>query len=111
MANLQKIKTIARTKGITLADLADQIGITPTGLGLIIKANKTMTDKLEDIARVLGVRVAVFFDEDEHSATKQAQDGSELMSLLAQKDAIIAQKDKIIEQKDEVIQILAGSRR
>ena len=110
MANLQKIKTIAKSKGITMAELAAEVGLTPTGLGLIIKSNKTMTDKLEEIARVLEVRVSTFFDEDELTAANNAAEQSKLLSLLMQKDAIIAQKDKIIEQKDEVIQILATRR-
>ena len=107
MANLQKIKEIAKSKGVLLADLAEEVGLTPTGLGLIIKNNKTMTDKLEDIARVLGVKVGIFFDEDEPQAAKITAEQSELQSILKQKDDIIAQKDKIIEQKDEVIRILA----
>lgn len=107
MANLQKIKEIAKSKGVLLADLAEEVGLTPTGLGLIIKNNKTMTDKLEDIARALGVKVGIFFDEDEPPAAGITAEQSELQSILKQKDEIIAQKDKIIEQKDEVIRILA----
>lgn len=109
MANFQKIKVIANEKNITLGELADRIGVTPTGLGLIIKSGKTMTDKLEAIAHVLGVKVSVFFDEDEQPAT-EATEPSDLKSIIEQKNAVIAQKDKIIEQKDELIAILMQRR-
>ena len=63
MANFQKIKTIAKEKGISLGSISQQVGITPTGLSLVMRNNVTNTDTLEAIARVLGVSVSVFFDD------------------------------------------------
>lgn len=103
MANFQLIKTFAKQKGITLAELAEAIGITPAGLTLIIKSNSTNTTTIEKIAQVLGVRVGSFFDEQQ----EEVNPNEDQNSLLAQKDAIIAQKDKIIEQKDQIISMLA----
>ena len=103
MANFQLIKTFAKQKGITLAELAEAIGITPAGLTLIIKSNSTNTTTIEKIAQTLGVRVGSFFDEQQEEVSQNEDQNS----LLAQKDAIIAQKDKIIEQKDQIILMLA----
>lgn len=108
MANLQKIKTLVKEKNMTLADLAEQIGITPTGLSLMIRDGKTMTDKLENIAHILNVRVGVFFDEDEVPAANATEQPDLFKDLLKQKDEIIAQKDTIIAQKDELIRILVN---
>jgi len=106
MANFQKIKTLAKEKGISLSELADQIGMTPNGLSIVIRDGKTMTDKLEKIAHILCVRVGVFFDEDEVPAATT----TEQPDIIKQKDLIIAQKDKIIEQKDELIRILVNQK-
>lgn len=106
MANFQLIKTIAKQKGITLAELSDAVGITPAGLSLIIKSNSTNTTTIEKIAQVLNVRVGVFFDPESEKESAVADTNS----LIAQKDEIIAQKDKIIEQKDKIIEILASKR-
>ena len=100
MANFQLIKTLTRQKGMTLAQLAEGLEITPAGVTTIITTNSTNTKTIEKIAHILGVRVGVFFDEPEPEET------SDPNSVIAQKDAIIAQKDKIIEQKDEVIRVL-----
>lgn len=104
MANFQLIKTIAKERGKTLAELADELKITPAGVSTIISTNSTNTRTIEKIAHILGVKVGVFFDEPE-SVDEKPQDPN---SIIAQKDAIIAQKDKIIEQKDEVIRILTN---
>lgn len=100
MANFQKIKEIAKERGISLNSIAEQIGMTPTGLGLVIKTNKTMTDKIEMIAQLLHVKVGVFFDEEpeQHSIQSACDE-----SIIAHYNELIAMKDKIIEQKDETI--------
>lgn len=63
MANLLKIKTIAEEKNIPLKDIADYVGITPTGLSKIFRENSTKTTTLEKIALKLKVPVSVFFDD------------------------------------------------
>lgn len=108
MANFQKIKEIAKKRGISLASIADQIGMTPTGLGLVVKSNKTMTDKIEMIAQLLHVKVGVFFDEEQDEQPPQLV-GDE--NIIAYYNDLLAQKDKIIEQKDVIINALLDSRR
>lgn len=106
MANFQLIRTLCKEKKITLAELADKIGVTPQGMSIIIKSNSTNTTTIEKIAQVLNVRVGVFFDPESEKDSAV----TDTSSLIAQKDEIIAQKDKIIEQKDKIIEILASKR-
>lgn len=106
-ADFTKIKTIAKEKGITLNELAERVDMTPTGLGILIKSPRAMTDNVERIANELGVRIGVFFGENEPVAVgNPTADLSELKSIIAQKETIIAQKDEIIAQKDKLIECL-----
>jgi transcriptional regulator with XRE-family HTH domain len=104
MANFHLIKTFAKQKEMTLAELAEAIGITPAGLTLIIKSGSTNTTTIENIARKLGVPVGAFFDDNNPESVEET--ASDLLAVIKQKDEIIAQKDKIIEQKDAIINIL-----
>lgn len=63
MANLQKIRDIAKARRISLRDLASQIGVTEAGVYRIIKENSTRVDTLEAIAKILQVPISVFFDD------------------------------------------------
>jgi transcriptional regulator with XRE-family HTH domain len=107
MANFNLIKTIAKDKGITMAELADRIGITPSGLTLLIKANSTNTTTIESIARELEVPVGTFFDNIQAEVCDSPHD---INSIVAQKNEIIAQKDKIIEQQQMIISALSKSK-
>lgn len=62
MANLQKIKTIATEKNISMKQLSITVGITPQGLSKIMRDGTTAISTLEKISSVLGVSPAVFFD-------------------------------------------------
>ena len=109
MANFYLIKTFAKQKGITLAELADVAGITPAGLTLIIKSGSTNTKTIERIAQKLDVPVGAFFDNP-IPETKEIVKDRDIYEVIKQKDDIIAQKDKIIEQKDAIINILTNNR-
>lgn len=74
MANLQKIKVIAKERGIAINELAEQLGITPQAVHLMVRENSTKTDTLERIAQILQVPVTVFFDEEKETI-KQTQNG------------------------------------
>lgn len=106
MANFQLIKSLAAERGKTIADLAEDLKISPAGVYTIIKTNSTSTTTIEQIAHILKVKVGVFFDEPE-SEEETPQDPN---SIIAQKDAIIAQKDKIIEQQEALIRVLTSHR-
>lgn len=105
MANFQLIKSLAAERGKTIADLAEDLKISPAGVYTIIKTNSTSTTTIEQIAHILKVKVGVFFDEPE-----PAEEPQDPNSLIAQKDAIIAQKDKIIEQQEALIRVLTSHR-
>lgn len=108
-ANFYKIRTLAEERGITLSQLAEKVGMTPTGLGILIKSPRAMTDNVENIAKELGVTIGYFFDGYEEAPVNKTDNQSELQAVIAQKDEIIAQKDKIIEQKDAIINILTSN--
>lgn len=103
MANFQLIKTIAHGKGITLADVSNQVGITQQGLSKIIRDNVSRTDTIEKIANALGVSVSVFFDDAPASVNATGDNSiaisgsgnevvqKQLLDMLAEKDARIAE--------------------
>lgn len=59
-----RIKQLLQQKGITQKELAERIGMTETGVSLIIK-NKTNTplSRLQQIADVLEVPISELFEE------------------------------------------------
>lgn len=64
MVDLGKIRTLARQKGISLAVLANEVGVTEQGLYKIMRNNSTSTSTIEKIACTLDVPVAVFFGQE-----------------------------------------------
>lgn len=56
-----RIKTLARDKGMTMQDIAKQLGINPVNFSNSINKNPTLK-RLEEVASVLGVRVSELFD-------------------------------------------------
>jgi len=67
-----KIEILRQEKGITQAQLAKHVGITPAGYSLILKNKEIKVSTLEKIANALGVPVTYFFDdaEDNHFLTE-----------------------------------------
>lgn len=125
MANFQLIKTIAREKGVTLAEVSTQVGITQQGLSKIIRDNISRTDTIEKIANVLGVSVSVFFEDNAKQSSNAIGAGAlsiagdnnitvpeKLLNMIVEKDKQIALKDaridmlmdKLLAQKDAVCQ-------
>ena len=64
MANLQKIKSILKEKGLTIRYLAGELGISEQGLQKLIRENSTKIETLEAIANILEVSISIFFDKD-----------------------------------------------
>lgn len=109
MANLLKIRQIAKEKGITLISLCKSIGISEQGLQLILRKNVTSTDTLEKIANYLCVPVAVFFD-DYPTPTAQANGegsvaiaGNNNVTIPHEVLVMLSDKDKQLREKDELI--------
>lgn len=63
-----RIKEIAKQKNIPIKDIASQLGITASALSQNI-AGRASIERLEDIAKILGVYVRDLFPEEENSIT------------------------------------------
>lgn len=55
-----KIRELAKSKGMTMADIAKKIGITHITLSQSLNGNPTLS-RLEEVAEVLGVDVSELF--------------------------------------------------
>ncbi len=63
-----RIKEIAKQKNIPIKDIASQLGITASALSQNI-AGRASIERLEEIAKILGVSVRDLFPEEENSIT------------------------------------------
>nr|DAH86245.1 MAG TPA: helix-turn-helix domain protein [Caudoviricetes sp.] len=75
MLNLEKIKQLTAVKGMTMTELAKQLGMSIQALSRIIRENSTKVSTLERIAEILGVPVTTFFDEVSHVNTVSINTG------------------------------------
>lgn len=55
-----KIKDVARSKGMTMAQIAEKLGINPITLSQSLNGNPTLS-RLTEVANVLGVDVSELF--------------------------------------------------
>ena len=114
MANLFKIKEIARAKRISIKNLAENVGITEQGLQKLIRDNSTKVETLEKIAHELEVPIGYFFDDTllgtqitQTGDKNQVGNGNIIMEH--QNDTMakeIEHLKKILEEKERTIQIL-----
>jgi DNA-binding Xre family transcriptional regulator len=81
MANLLKIKEIAKEKKVSIRDLSASAGITEQGLQRLIRENSTKVDTLEAIAKKLNVPISVFFNESPSIDCKQTTE-ERLLSII-----------------------------
>lgn len=112
MYNLKLIKSIAASKNISLKFIADNVGITPTGLSKIIRTNSTSMDTLTKIANILDVPVQTFIVDSEHpslsgditinnaNGTNNAVGGSSVSSGLEEL-AVLRAENKILKEHNE----------
>lgn len=107
MANLQKIKTIAKDKGIKLGYLCQQVGITQQALARIMRENTATLDNIERIAAVLGVPVTTFFDEAPVSVSSVGDNnnvvGKGTISTAKEMDKALDILHEQLNRKDEQI--------
>lgn len=59
-----KIKEIIKEKGMTMQQLSEELGIHRTNLSTSLSGNPTLS-RLEDIAKILDVKLTDLFKEDE----------------------------------------------
>ena len=57
-----RIKELLKEKGMTQAELAEKLGITPISLNQQLARNTFTLDRLEEIADIFGIRVNDLFD-------------------------------------------------
>jgi transcriptional regulator with XRE-family HTH domain len=71
MANTKlRIKEIAKSRGITLEQLADKLGIRRTSLSQALTRNVFSIEKLSEIADVLDVEIPELFEASQPSSMK-----------------------------------------
>lgn len=58
-----KIRTLCKNRRISLKEMSEGIGITPTGLQAILTNNTTSIERLRLISKFLDIPVGYFFDE------------------------------------------------
>lgn len=75
MLNLQKIKVLAKQKGIAQTEIAKQLGMSSQAFSKILRENSTKVSTLERIAEILDVPVTTFFDEVSHVNTVSINTG------------------------------------
>lgn len=115
MAHLALIRTLLKEKGLTTSEVCQMAEITPQSLGQMIQRNSTKTEILERIARVLGVPVGYFFDEQSNveiigsqiMSTEEKKEIEYLNSLLAVQSKLIEEKERRIQDKDAMIKMLS----
>lgn len=108
MAHLKRIKDIAEAQGISIRELADRTGLTDTQIHLMCRSNSTKIQTLESIAKALGVRVSIFFDESEDisPSCESQKESTELAELRAEtsrlKNELLAAQRRIISLMDQL---------
>lgn len=104
MANLQKIKIIAKERGIAINELAEQLGITPQAVHLMVRENSTKTDTLERVAQILQVPVTVFFEEEKETIkqTQNGGNGNKLAGGNFTEGFNLEEHDELIRLREEV---------
>lgn len=104
MAKLQKIKVIAKERGIAINELAEQLGITPQAIHLMVRENSTKTDTLERIAQILQVPVSVFFEEEKETInqTQNGGSGNKLAGGNFTEGFNLEEHDELIRLREEV---------
>ena len=75
-----KIKQIAKEKGMTMAKLAEEMGVQPVNLSSALNGNPTLTT-LTKIAEVLNVEVIDLFEREEKSIYGFVKIGGEFLEL------------------------------
>ena len=65
MAKL-RIRELAKERGITMAEIADRIGINPVNLSSSINGNPTL-NRLQEVADVLQVDITELFEKENKS--------------------------------------------
>ena len=105
MANLFKIKEIARSKKMSIKSLAASVGISEPGLQKLIRENSTRVETLELIAKSLNVPIMVFFDDSPNNLNE-----CEYKYELEIANIKIQYLENMLKDKEEIIELLRNKK-
>lgn len=123
MSKLHRIRELSKSHKKPLKVIASLIGVSEQGLHKMIRERTMSVETLEKIARILGVSVCCFFDEDVTFATKEeyrnyAERGFAVKNIenVDQRTMLLSDEDteaeihllqkELLEAKDEIINLL-----
>lgn len=121
--NLQNIKTKVEEVKFPggIKALAEAVGMTEQNLHRCVRQNKIQAQDLENIARLLKVSVACFFDEEVTTTIRQAgrdyvesgkieHKGTEYNGPVAVDDSLVAEnaelRRRLIEAQEKIIKLM-----
>ena len=105
MCNIDKIKTLAREKGVKIKYICSQLGLAETYLSNVKNGKDRMTqERLEQIAEILGTTVAYLTDETDDPAPKE----KEPVQVLDEVEELVLQilRTMTVEEKLDLIEYL-----
>ena len=105
MCNIDKIKTLAREKGVKIKYICSQLGLAETYLSNVKNGKDRMTqERLEQIAEILGTTVAYHTDETDDPAPKE----KEPVQALDEVEAAVLEilRTMTVEEKLDLIEYL-----
>lgn len=75
MANQKlRIADVCKQKGMSIAELADKLNIKPNSLSMAIYRNSFSSDKLGEIADILGVTIPELYEDFDTALQKRMTD-------------------------------------
>lgn len=101
MYKLHLIRDLCRQKNMTLNELAEKAGITPSGLQNILSKNSTTQKRIERIARVLGVDVTVFLQESSGEMRNTVSEPQESYSYKEKYIQLLEEHNRLLKEKAE----------
>lgn len=105
MCNIDKIKTLAREKGVKIKYICSQLGLAETYLSNVKNGKDRMTqERLEQIAEILETTVAYLTDETDDPAPKE----KEPVEALDEVEELVLQilRTMTVEEKLDLIEYL-----
>lgn len=101
MANFKLIREIAKEKRMSILSLAQSVGISESQLHHLILAGSTNTTTIEKLAKILGVPVSTFFDDN----LSPSEETSRIIELEKEN----AHLRELLEEKERTIKILMNT--
>ncbi|MDE5643292.1 MAG: helix-turn-helix domain-containing protein [Muribaculaceae bacterium] len=102
--NIKKLAEVIKKSGLTRKTIAERAGITPITYDNILKGMDSKISTIENIARVLGVPVGTFFDNEGGVRISQTDGGGAAVSGDGNSiEAIPPRVLAMIEEKDRQI--------